>query len=289
MARRSYNRKGKGKNLRFRKGFKKQGNTNSMYHPRVPRTLQLSTRRPTQRYLRFVKNMTWKLTPSGTEQHVNFCCRANSIGDIMVINGSQMTTNSIVAQGSDYQPDWSGAGQPITDVESFDQWKSRFQHFTVLGSKASLTYEPIGTTSGEPCTLYLGVGGIANQITNVNDMDSISKLPYYKRAQILGGATTGFGQGKRLYQFYSAKKFEGVKDVIDNQQLRGRFPNTTTGDPLNQPGEQSFFYFGIVNTVPALVAPSVPPSSGIMRARVEYIVKLSEPTNTNITTNPVLV
>ena len=116
-------------------------------------------------------------------------------------------------------------------------------------------------------------------------MDSISKLPYYKRAQILGSATQGFGQGKRLYQFYSAKKFEGVKDVVDNSQLRGRFPNQTTGDPLNQPGEQSFFYYGIVNTVPAAVAPS----AGIMRIRVEYIVHLSEPTNSNITTNPVFL
>lgn len=234
--------------------------------------------------------MTWKITPGGTTQHVNFCLRANSIGDIMVKNGSNQPAQSIVAQGSDYQPTWpSTEGQPVTDVESFDKWKDRFQHFTVLGSKASLTYEPIGTTAGEPCTLYLGIGGIESQVQNVNDMDSISKLPYYKRAQILGGATNGFGQGKRIYQFYSAKKFEGVKDVIDNQQLRGRFPNQVTGALLNQPGEQSFYYFGIINTVPALTggAPVNPPSSGIMRCRVEYIVHLSEPTNTNITTNNV--
>ena len=283
------NRRGKTHpKLRYKKGFKKQGPTNKMYHPRIPRTLQLATRRPNQRYLRFVKNMVLKITPAAGEQHVNFCLRANSIGDIMVVNGSQMTANSIIAQGSDYQPNWAGA-QPVCDVESFEKWKDRFQHFTVLGSKTSLTYEPIGTNAGEPATLYLGVGGIQGQVQNINDMDSISKLPYYKRAQILGSATQGFGQGKRLYQFYSAKKFEGVKDVIDNQQLRGRFPNQTTGDPLNQPGEQSFFYYGIVNTVPATTAPAVAPSAGIMRIRVEYIVHLSEPTNSNITTNNVFV
>lgn len=287
MAPRSkYNKKGKTKSLRFRKGFKRQGPTNALYHPRIPRTLQLATRRPTQRYLRFVKNMTWKLSPTGAEQHLNFCIRANSIGDIMVVNGSQLTADSVIAQGADYQPVWGGGGQPVTDVESFDSWKNRFQHFTVLGSKASLTYEPIGTNAGEPATLYIGVGGISGQVQNVNDMDSISKLPYYKRAQILGSSTQGFGQGKRLYQFYSAKKFEGVKDVIDNQQLRGRFPNQTTGDLLNQPGEQSFYYFGLCNTVPNA---SVAPSAGIMRMRVEYIVKLSEPTNTNITTNDVML
>jgi hypothetical protein len=271
----------------MKKGFKKQGNTNALYHPRIPRTLQLATRRPNQRYLRFVKNMVLKITPQANEQHVNFCCRANSIGDIMVKNGSQMTANSIVAQGSDYQPVWpSTEGQPVTDCESFDKWKDRFQHFTILGSKVSLTYEPIGTNAGEPTTLYLGVGGIESQIQNVTDMNSISKLPYYKRAQILGSATQGFGQGKRLYQFYSSKKFEGVRDVIDNQQLRGRFPNQVTGDLLNQPGEQSFFYWGIINTVPNA---AVAPCAGIMRARVEYIVHLSEPTNSNITTNNVML
>lgn len=231
--------------------------------------------------------MTFKVVPNAAiNQHMNFCVRANSIGDIFVTNGSQLANNTVVAQGADYQANWGAGGQPQTNVESYDQWSQRFQHFTVLGSKLSLTYEPIGTVAGEPSTLYAGVAGIANQISATTDMDAISKLPYYKRAQILGSSTQGFGIGKRLYQFYSAKKFEGVKDVIDNQQLRGRFPNSVTGDLLNQPGEQSFYYFGVVNTV---ASTGSAPSPGIMRARVEYIVKLSEPTNTNITTNPVMV
>lgn len=207
MPRKSRNQKGKGKPLRYRKGFRKQGNTNNMYHPRVPRTLQLSTRRPTQRYLRFVKNLTYKITPNvSINEHMNFSIRANAIGDILVINGSQLANNSVKAQGLDYQPSWLPGSQPITNVESYDNWSNRFQHFTVLGSKLSLTYEPIGTLAGEPSTLYCGVAGVSNQISQNTNMDTISKLPYYKRAQILGSSTQGFGVGKRLYQFYSAKK-----------------------------------------------------------------------------------
>lgn len=241
--------------------------------------------RPNQRYLRFVKNLTWKITPNASiNEHINFSIRANAIGDIMVINGAQLAPSTVKAQGLDYQPNTGAGGQPITNVESYDNWKSRFQHFCVLGSKLSLTYSPIGTLAGEPSTLYCGVAGVSNQISVSTTMDTISKLPYYKRAQILGSSTQGFGVGKRLYQFYSAKKFEGVKDVIDNQQLRGRFENSNTGDTYLPPGEQSFFNFGIVNTV---ANPGSAPSPGIMRARVEYIVKLSEPTNTNQTTFPV--
>jgi len=102
----------------------------------------------------------------------------------------------------------------------------------------------------------------------------IVNLPYTKRASIIQDPGVS---GKRLYQFYSAKKFEGVNDVLDNSNLRGRMGTGAV------PNETAFYNVGIVPTIANVLGGTtntrIP--QGLMRIKLEYIVKLTEPTLTN--------
>eukprot|EP01050_Picozoa_sp_SAG11_P022247 SAG11_NODE_4159_length_2032_cov_5.648215_1_plen_294_part_00 len=274
-------------NQRYKKGFKKAGATRKLYHSSVPRTLQLATRRPNSVTLRFVKNLCYEVVPQSLSENIFLSIRANSIYDILPFNGSQNQPNTWIPQDSAYAPT---AGL-VVNAEGYDEWAGRFQHFHVLGSKLQATYEPIqssvtssqthtdGTIVQAPTTLYTTLCGVTNQINTTTPMKAIIALPYCKRASLI--ASKNGLSGKRVYNFYSAKKFENVKDVVDNSQLRGRFQNSFGS--ASQTSEMSFYNLGIVSTTEQSLGQSTDkkPPAGLMRVKVEYIVKLSEPTNSN--------
>jgi len=262
---------------RYKGGFKQVGNTNSLYHPQIPRTLQVATRRTNSQMLRFVKNMTFGVNPQSLTENIFLTIRANSIYNILQSNGSQN-------QGGTWNPQNAsnyGPAIPITNADGFDEWKDRFQHFTVLGSKCQVTYEPIeaqfepsGGPRFVPATLYVNLAGVTGSISPSTACKDVIQKPYTKRGQIVQSTAAG---GKRLYQFYSAKKFEGVNDVMDNSNLRGRLGTGAV------PSENSFYNVGLVPTINNNLggATTNPVPGGVMRIKMEYIVKLSEPTLTN--------
>jgi hypothetical protein len=98
------NRRLRGTNKRYKKGFKKAGNTNSYYHSSIPRTLQIATRRNHSEMLRFVVNQTYMIEPkvrtggaNNGPENVYLQYRANSIVDVMAGtagNGSYNTARS---------------------------------------------------------------------------------------------------------------------------------------------------------------------------------------------------
>lgn len=277
MPRRYANRKLKRRNKqRGKKLFSPVGNTNKLYHNPIPRTLQLATRRNNSQMLRFVKNMTFRIVPQAFEENIFLTLRANSLYDIMSNNGGQNQPGTWQPQDNDY-----GVGVQFVQADGWDEWSPRFQHFTVLGSKCQVTYEP--TDSGylnnqqqiAPATLYVNLAGLPNAITPTTAMKDVAKLPYTKRASIMPTwSNTG---GKRLFQFYSTKKYEGVKDVMDNQNLRGRLQG-----PASVPTETSYFNVGIVPTITNnLGTQGQKISGGVMRIKLEYIAKLTEPSLTN--------
>lgn len=286
---RKYNKKlQRRNNQRYKKGFNKAGKTNKLYHSSIPRTLQVATRRYNSQMLRFVKNLVYEVNPQTLSENIFLSIRANSIYDILQNNGSQNQPGTWLPQDDVEYPVTAGH---IVNADGWDAWRERFQHFTVIGSKLQVTYQPTqlsvvdtagtanGTVAQAPSTLYITLSGVANQISNTTAMRAIVNLPYLKRGAIHSNVQ---GQnGKRLYSFYSAKKFEGVKDVIDNQQLRGRFLNSFGS--ANQVSEQSFFNVGICPTVENTLGGSSDkkPPGGIIMLKVEYIVKLTEPTDTN--------
>lgn len=288
-----------GKNKRYRKGFKAVGPTNSLYRNSIPRTLQIATRRNTKQVLRFVSNQCYKVIPGGNVggmENVFLKFRANSIYDINVGNSGNGALN---ANGTWDPQDAAayGPSQATINAEGWDDWKDRYSHFTVLGSKISVTYEPIGIDGANvavPCTAYINLAGNTSQIATGSEMSLINKLPYTKRASMVPAQTNSQGgglvssstwnnQGVRMYHFYSTKSFEGVKDVSDNEQLKGNMLSSPA-----VPQEGSFFTVGLRNTIPSGTATDRM-LNGILRVKIEYITLLTEPTSTNKVQEPAFV
>lgn len=288
VKRQKLNRKLRGYNRRYKKGFNKIGSTNKLYHAKVPRTLQIATRRHLSQTLRFVKNMTFKVTPQlgnpvvGPE-NCYLIIRANAIDDIMVGNhgnGSSNMPGTWEAQDSaDY-----GSGVAKIVAEGVDDWKNRFQHYTVLGSRIQATCQTLlGSSASDTGTFYINLAGANGLIVPTSQAYEIMKLPYTKRGrlfpavnQVPGGSANV--PASRLHMNYSTKKFEGVKDVMDNQNLKGSFTNNYGSGSV--PGENSYYTIGYVPTMP-FSATSGAHAPALITIKVEYIVKLTEPTNTN--------
>lgn len=259
--------------------FLKKKPTYTMYRASVPRTLQIATRRNKNQVLRFVTNQTYQVNPGGTVggmENTFLTIRANSIYDIMKQNGSLNPGGTWIPQDSaEYGP------FQTPNATGWSEWTHRYQNFTVLGSKISVTFEPYGVDAGYaqvPTTLYIAKSGGDNIVSTGSEMSLINKFPYCVRASLMPGSQYNSSaqqsnQGVRLSMTYSTKKFEGVKDVKDNNQLTGEFSG-------HQPGETSFFYVGLRNTIPSGATNDRMPK-GIMRIKVEYITSLSEPTESN--------
>lgn len=299
-------------NARYR-GFKPLGPTNSFYHNSIPRTLQIATRRPMSAKLRFVKNYTIKISPSlrteqqsnpGTPQITNIQFRANSLNNLVQTATTSSAHQGWIAAGAtdfEFQDGnnnfTAGMVQHAEGAEPNGDWANRFAEYTVLGSKCSVTWNSmIGGASGQitPASCYIQLTGSRDNIQDSTDMALVNKKPYTRRARIMcgnsqtnGGGVSASIPGARLTSFYSCKKFEGVTDPADNPQLRGHFTNVLQPSPQNYgaPVEASYYNVGYCPTFP--MTNTVPgnglPAPVVMTVRLEYIVKLSEPTLTNQT------
>jgi hypothetical protein len=235
--------------------------------------------------LRFVKNLTYSVLPGGTgttplQENAFLTIRANSIYDILFKDGGQNQPGTWKSQAAEYAP---GAG--IVNADGYADWAARFNQFTCLGSKIQATFEPlqqIADSVKDPATMYVvlssGTGAVT---TSPATIDSIVNLPYSSRVQVLQqGTNKSGGQGGRVYSFYSAKKFEGIRDPMSSSILRGHFGNDQGA--AAQPSEQSFYNIGLQHTMPPgrTGSTGVTPG-GIFRVKIEYIVKLTEPTTSN--------
>lgn len=263
--------------MRNKRLFRKVGNTNSLYRPRVPRTLQIATRRNNNQRLRFVVNHIYNFSPgtlAGTETS-GMCYRANSIYNIR--QGIYGNVANFLAQNASYS-----TATPLINADGWDEWTDRYQHFCVLGSKCQATFEPYGDNAinAQPGMLSIVMSGSLNAVNAGKDSSIINQQPYLKKVNIM--PATAQNTGGRVYQFYSARKFEGVHDVIDNSQLRGRFAGTADADT---PGEESFYYISLSKMNPGVTQEQMP--RGILTIKIEYIVHLSEPTQTNDVQVPV--
>lgn len=265
----------RGKKMKSR--FFKSNSVNQNYRRSKPKTLQIATRRNPNQVLRFVINQTYYLdgTAAAKGETAVLQFRANSIYN------SHMPSSAIAGQWLSQDPaKYSNliSDGVVQDAEGYNEWKDRYQHFCVLGSKIQSTFEP--ATTGQASVHFHHLSGITGSITKDTQMKDINELPYTYRNSIMATTVQRGNTGSRMSQQYSAKKFEGVSNVNDNSNLRGSFSTASspTGSP---PGEQSFFYVGVAPTTqkPA-TSPNQTPS-GVMRVKIEYICMLKEPTESN--------
>jgi len=261
---------------------RKRGN-NKQYRSRIPRTIQIATRRPMSAFLKFTKNLVYKVNPGGDSttigENTYLTIRANSIYNILQQDGGVQSTGTWFPQDPAYAP-----GQ-VVNAEGYNQWKDRFQHFCVLGSQIKANFIPLNQDNEthreqEEATVYITLAGATGVVNNTTDMKDINKMPYLRKATVRAGVQ-GIGKGASLIHNYSAKKFEGIKSVVDNSTMKGQFDNSYAS--ASQPNERSYFNVGICRTVPQ----NVVPPRGMLRIQINYIVKLTEPTISNqVSVNP---
>lgn len=264
----------------------------SAYRLSVPRTIQNATHRNKSQMLKFSKNMVYKIRPGGTVGGMENCFlqfRANSIYNIFANNGASNAGGTWSSQDATAY----GPLVPLVNADGYSDWSNRYFHSTVVGSKITVTFEPTGidsalatATNAVPCTLYIIKSGSDASIGTGTEMATINALPYTKKAHITPQSST-FGtagsatyrstnqQGCRLSMGYSAKSFEGVTSVLDNDQLKGQM-----GAAPAIPADVSFFTVGLRNMFPSGAAVDAM-ISGVLNVKIEYTAILTEPTITN--------
>lgn len=271
------------KHKRYATGRAKYGSKQRAYRSAIPRTIQIATKRNMNQTLRFVVNQTYVVDPSvlAAGETAVLSYRANSIFQSHMPTGATGANPFKSQDPTKYNNDGQAVPLIQQNADGWDDWTNRYQHFCVVGSKMTYTYEPIET--GAPSVMVSHLAGVSGAITKATSSARLNELPFVKRHSLTTqGVTSGINAttGIRGNMMYSARKFEGVKDPEDNSNLRGRFANPNLAVPTTgaTPGEQSFFYLGIACVDPATTT-KMP--GGVLRVKIEYITQLKEPTETN--------
>jgi hypothetical protein len=139
----------------------------------------------------------------------------------------------------------------------FDQWAAFYQKFVILGSKITVT--PLAGDSST--ALSTGIVSLGLQRTPFSDLN-INQMVEQKHAKYTT-LQLGF-RSRPLTCFYSAKKFEGVKDVSDNDDLYGT--------PATSPSKVSFF---VISAYGPSASVDVLPIR--MQVKIQYIVMFKDP------------
>jgi len=257
-----------------RKGNKKK----SAYRTAIPRTVQIATKRNFNQTLKFVTNQSWVLDPTVLDVGKTLILQysANSIFKSHIPVAADGQAAAYKSQSpTEYSNKLSSA--IYQNADGYTDWQERYQHFCVSGSKITYTWEPSGT--GAPTTFFCHMSGVTPAIISSTNSSAINKLPYINRHSITTvGVTSPRSAGIRGNMKYSARKFEGVKDPDDNSNLRGRFGNSNSGGVGLPPGEQTYFLLAMAPVDPTT---DTKMPSGVLRVKIEYIVKLKEPTESN--------
>lgn len=175
--------------------------------------------------------------------------------------GSVATALQRFRANSIYDPDQSGTGhQPL----GHDQWAAFYDHYVVLGSKIKCTFNYGEAVNAAPLIAAISL----EDTTNITPATVASSITEQGKAPF---KFLGMTQGKQgpvtVYNTYSCKKFNNVKDVKDNiDTLGGLF----AGDPP----ESTYFTVSV-----SQYADTVASTSDIVTcyAEIDYIVLCSEP------------
>lgn len=256
-------------------------------------TMQIATRVQPNLKLKFVYNNTYTINPSVQKNLPNhptgqlfwtmgFC--ANSIhhlycdGNLTGQQGHFSTIPQIV------QSQKQDGLAPSAD--GYEQWKSRYNRGYVIGSKITISAKTIAGIQGqtEPGMLFLHKTSHANVQDAFDPMKGSEQLqtkPYVCKALIM---PSNVSTGATLKMGYSAKKFEGAKSIVGNDEY------AISMFPYAKPKEETSFIIGYCNAKGLGVQPGVTQGSGnhytpeiILQVKVEYIVALAEP---NTAENP---
>ena len=150
-----------------------------------------------------------------------------------------------------------GGGQP----RGFDQWMSFYEHYIVLGSRITCTYQTTGLQPSDGN----GIVGIYLKANNAAQITTIPELIEQQNTVHKPiGPVGGYNSTVMLSKNYSAKRFLGRASVMSDPDLKG--------DVSKNPDESAYYEIvcGPSNNGDNLGAVRV-------LIRIEYIVALIEP------------
>lgn len=263
---------------RVRKNKKKQtrksGSKSSNYRMPSARTIQIATRRNVSQTLRFVVNQSYVYDGSKTAAGKTAVLQYLSNSIFNYQTPSSTTSGEFASQDpSLYDNLVASAKSP--NATGWDEWTERYQHFIVVGSKMTYTFEP--TSTGVPSILFAHLSGTGGAVSANTTSAQMNVKPYIKRHSIAQSFLYG-NNACRGSIAYSARKFEGCTDPDDVDEIRGRFANTPLGTLGSRPTETSHFFLSLSPVDPS-AGTAMP--SGVIRTKIEYIVHMREPTETN--------
>lgn len=175
--------------------------------------------------------------------------------DEVEIKGLGVTPNGYILSANGlYDPDISGTGhQPM----GFDQLSAFFQHYTVLGSRATIQFRGVDTTN-------VVRGAVAVQRSN-SLLTSWSRLIEAGNVQFGALGSVPFGGGPIPSWFVNSVKiadFQGIPNVMNDDTLRG----TASANPATG------VFFALYVASDATIATSV-----LASVTIEYDAIFTEP------------
>lgn len=252
-----------------------------MYGNKRPKAIQRATKVPKTAMIKFVIDKTFVYTapalPTGQTDpmvtgHIDVSC-----------NNLIQPINTGVSAGT-----WTVQDGNSTDsVEGLQEWVGssggRYKKFMVLGSKIDVN--AIASADTTAATKYVNNYSIGihkcttggDDVKSTTTLPQIQKMPYTRLRNGTGAAvaaaTGTTTQGIRLSDTYSAKKWEGVTNVKDNEKLQSSVSQTAPG--YTAPSEGGKFQVFLASREPLSNDKQVP--GQLVRVKVEYIALLTDP------------
>ena len=183
--------------------------------------------------------------------------------------GAGLATSHTFVCNSLFDPDFTFTGhQPM----GYDQWSAIYERYTVLSSKITARYNPTGVANVNP--FYFGITIDGEDGSGISTFTSINAIleSKYSQGYKTGGVVASANNTKYVFpyatKYWNAKKYFGVKDVVDGQVYTGLMGNTGTG--ANPSVINKFIVW-------AASIDGNDPGAGSLTVEIEYVALLHNP------------
>lgn len=222
----------------------------------------------------------------------NFCftMNLNSLWPFDSGYNSNATSNGQVLEPNEAI---NGYSTPVTDSmtimpnvkgENTANLFAQYSKCVVLGTKISISCTPIqNDTDVQLGYVYAIKHSQPNSgLTTTSTVVDVQKMPYRQMAKLKGAyqnPTAPSGIGAKLIIKHSPRKFNGVNDILDNQQL---FNSTGSNTSAHKPNESDYLTIGCV---PALNSLDTKVTDFCCQIRMEQVLMFTEPLEALSSTN----
>lgn len=121
-------------------------------------------------------------------------------------------TSFVFRANSLFDPDFTGLGhQPM----KYDEWSLIYHRYTVLAAKITVTYTP--SVQGAVVPSYIGItlSGDSDPLSNYSNVYNILESNLSSGYRVVGSTIAQAPPEQKISKSFNAKKFFGVKDVVD--------------------------------------------------------------------------